>query len=137
MTSSGSAPPSSGSAGAALVRLGDADTDGDRDRAPAARRAHGLLRADLGPIVSTQGEGRLFDRLAKILDVRQRFLGRLAGEQHRKLLAPVAERPAAALGPGQGGADQAQHLVARGMTVLVVELLEVVDVDHRDRIDVR
>src|SRR5258708_11200659 len=66
--------------------------------------------------------------------MRQRLIERALGGQNTELLAAVAIRRAAALDRREAGGDELQHLVADMVTVGVVEQLEMIHVDHRDRI---
>src|SRR5262249_57577868 len=67
--------------------------------------------------------------------MRQRVLERRVGKDHRELLAAVTERSASAVHLAEASADHPEKLIAGVMTPGVVERLEVIDVDHRDRID--
>ena len=92
------------------------DTDGDRDRHVGSRHGDlGYRRPDaLGDL---EGRGDIG-----------------VGQQDRELLPAVA--PGEVPGPqhaAQRGADARQDLVPRGMPVLVVDLLEVVEVEQEQR----
>ena len=74
------------------------------------------------------------DRRAQALGHRKGVMGGEAGQQHGELLAADAEDGVlVADGAAQGLGDLAQRLVADRMAVRVVDALEVVDVDRRER----
>src|SRR6266705_2602502 len=73
-------------AAAVLRRDADAHRDGDPDAVPLGAFALGPLAADAAP----DREGGIGDRLADGLQVGQRLLYLLAGEDDREFLAPVA-----------------------------------------------
>ncbi len=78
------------------------------------------------------GNGEGHDIAAHVLE-RDRDIRR-RGEQQRELLPAIAGQHVirAMHGGGEGACHLAQGVVAGAMPVMVVELLEVVDVDHRD-----
>jgi hypothetical protein len=66
--------------------------------------------------------------------VRQRIVERRVREDHREFFAAVAERTSAAAHLRQPRADHAQQLIAGVVTIRIVETLEMIEVDHRDRV---
>ena len=66
--------------------------------------------------------------------MRQRLVERRPRKEHAEFLAAVAVGAAAAAHLGEPRSDELQHLVADVVAVLIVEILEMVDVDHRDRV---
>ena len=56
------------------------------------------------------------------------------GKEHCELLAAVAVGDTAAADACEPAGDELQHLVAHVVSVSIVEALEMVDVDHRERV---
>ena len=82
------------------------------------------------PIGSSDRRG---DRHPDALPDVRRLAGARAPQDDHELLAAVARRRVlGADGGGDRPGDGAQHHVAGGVPVAVVEALEVVDVDHQD-----
>src|SRR5437588_11857976 len=120
--------------GRAFGRPGGADRHRDRQHllgrqgAAALAALLGLLRA----VLAADRHPVALDRAAQRLELRQRLAEVAGGKDHAELLAAVAVGDAAAAHLRQARADELEHLVADIVTVGVVELLEVVDVDHGD-----
>src|SRR5439155_11999152 len=79
--------------GAAGPRLRDADRDGD-GHTPAAAGGRGRRGLGAWPAAPADRERRALDGVSEALEVWQRRLGGRAREEHRELLAAVAERAA-------------------------------------------
>ena len=76
----------------------------------------------------------LGDRRAQALGHRKGVMGVQTGQQHGELLAADAEDGVlVADGAVQGLGDMAQGLVAHRVAMCVVDSLEVVDIDRRER----
>src|SRR6266700_7530628 len=120
--------------GVALVFLRHADADGDGHALPRAPVRHHLLLLALRAESGAEDKARVLDRLAQCLEVRQALLRGLAGEDEGEFLTAVAVRLAPAADLGELRRDHLQHLVADVVSVLVVDPLEVIHVDHRDAV---
>src|SRR5437588_831409 len=124
-------PPARRGETRALPRSRTASSRPARGRSRGALRAAarlGLLRA----VLAADRHPVALDRAAQRLELRQRLAEVAGGKDHAELLAAVAVGDAAAAHLRQARADELEHLVADIVTVGVVDLLEVVDVDHGD-----
>ena len=78
--------------------------------------------------------GQSFDPSAEQLGFGKRLDHPAIREQHDQLFAAIAARDIArANGADDRGGDLAQDRVAKGVALLVVEALEMVEIDHHDR----
>src|SRR6266571_441051 len=112
-----------------LLRHADAHRDDDRfARLPPLGGGWLVARPEAPP----HRERARLHGFPQLLQVRQALLGALAGKNQREFLAAVAVGRRTPGGVRQPGRDEAQHVVAGVVSVLVVEPLEVIHIDHRD-----
>jgi len=132
------------------ARLRDPDTDGDRQfaggsvrRKPArSASSRGILfvippatcapRSAAALRSRAHAESGCFYGGSELPKMRRDILHGLSRKQNRKFFSSDAECLAASSYPGQPGRDHPQNLVAGIVSVGVVEVFEVVDVDGRD-----
>src|SRR5690606_40241348 len=113
---------------------GQADADRDAEALLVDRARAALLLTLARARLATEREPRLRHGFAQLLDVRQYFLLRPAGEHDRELLAAGAVGTTTAGHVREPRRHHAQHIVADIVTVSIVERLGVVDVDDCDRV---
>ncbi len=89
---------------------------------------------NLAPVSASHAELRGLDRRAQLLQVIHNFGSGLSRKEDLELLPAATVGLAPARHTRQVGRDQSQYLVSGVVTVGVVESLEVIDVNHRDRI---
>jgi len=115
-----------------LLRHPDADRHGHALSRAAIRQD--LLLPLLRPEAGAEDEACLLDFLPQLLDVGEALVGAPPGEDDGELLSPVAIRPPAPANLPQLRRDHLEHLIAHVVPVPVVDALEVVHVQHGDRV---
>src|ERR1700756_11096 len=89
---------------------------------------------NLAPVARTHAELRGLDRSAQPFHMIYDLRGSFSRKQNVEFFSAAAEGLSASGHPCQAGRYQAQDLIAGVVAVGVVEALEVIDVDYRDRI---
>ena len=75
------------------------------------------------------------NRGADIVGQRGCPTDRSRGQNYAEFLAAISRRGIGALDPlGQGGADDAEHLIADGVAKFIIEGLEMVEIGHDQRL---